>query len=253
MPDLATFQLAFANAVARGQTRGALESQPGFAVYRNTTPNALIEALRANYPVTAEIVGDEAFDELAFDFCGRRPPADPILLGYGEGFADYLDGQVWIGELPYLSGVARLERLCTEAHIAADGETLIAADLAALGAEGWMGLRLPLHPATRFIWLRTPAVTIWQAHRAEDGFERLEPQWRAEGALITRPAGAVEALPISAAEHRLLSGLRLGERAGEAAAALADVYPEADFPLLFLCLVNRGAFSKPPILRTRKD
>jgi hypothetical protein len=249
MPDLATFQLAFATAVGRGRSRGALESQPGFAVYRNTTPNALIDVLRANYPVTVQIVGDEAFDALAFEFACLHPPADPVLLGYGQAFADFIDGQPWIADLPYLSDVARLDRLFTESHRAAEAEALTACDLAALGAEGWMGLRLPLHPAARFLWLRSPAMTIWQAHRAERGFDRLAPEWRAEGALLTRPAGAVEAAQIDAAGHRLLFGLRLGERVGEAATALAKVYPEADFPLLFLSLLNRGAFAKPPQLQ----
>ena len=251
MPDLATFQLAFATAMTRGQARGALERQPGFAVYRNTTPSALIEALRGNYPITAEIVGEEAFDHLALDYCRRHPPANPVLLGYGADFADFLAAQSWMGELSYIPDVARLERLHGESHVAADAPQLTGADLAELGADAWMALRLPLHPATRFAWLRTPAVTIWQAHR--DGFERLEPQWRAEGALLTRPAGAVELLPISAPEHRLLFGLRLGERVREAASALADVYPEADFPLLFLCLVNRGAFARPQSLPAGKE
>ena len=248
MPDLATFQLAFANAVARGNSRGALESQPGFAVYRNTTPNALIDVLRANYPVTFRILGDEAFEELAFDYSRGHPPVDPVLLGYGDGFAGFLEGQPWIGELPYLAGVARLDRQFTEAHLAADAPVLAAADLAALGADGWMKLRLPLHPAARFLWERTPVMTIWQAHRADDEFETLAPEWRAEGALFTRPGGEVQALPIAAAEHRLLFGLRLGERVSETAAALADVYPEADFPLSFVNLVNRGAFARPPSL-----
>ena len=248
MPDLATFQLAFGAAVARGGSRGALESQPGFAVYRNTTPNALIDVLRGNYPVTARLVGEEAFGALAFDFADLHPPKDPVLLGYGDGFAAFLETQLWIDELPYLPGVARLDRLFTETHLAADAPALTAADLAALGVEGWMGLRLPLHPAARFLWERTPAMTIWQAHRGGDEFETLVPEWRAEGALFTRPGGAVEALPIGAPEHRLLFGLRLGERVGEAAAALADIYPEADFPLSFVNLVKSGAFARPPSL-----
>jgi hypothetical protein len=247
VPDLATFQLAFAHALVRGG-RSALEGQPGFAVYRNTSVNALIDVLRGNYPVTAAIVGSEAFDELAFDYARRQPPADPVLLGYGDGFAEHLESQIWIGELPYLGGVARLDRLHLEAQLAGDAPVLALADLAAIGADGWMKLRLPLHPAARFVWLRSPAMTIWIAHRAEDGFDRLAPEWRAEGTLFTRPGGAVEAAAIGAPEHRLLSGLRLGESVAEAAAATADLYPEADFASLFALLVNRGAFARPPQL-----
>ena len=158
MPELADFQLAFAAAIGR-TGGGALERQPGFAVYRNTTPNALIEALAAGYPVAACLVGDEAFAMHALDFARRRPPAHPVLLGYGAGFPHFLAGQPWIAEeLPYLPDVAEIERLRTEAHVAADSPALTLADLAAF--DQWSSLRLPLHPATRFAWLRTPALIL---------------------------------------------------------------------------------------------
>ena len=246
MPDLATFQLAFASAIPRRTRRGALERQPGFAVYRNTAATALIDALRGSYPVTAEIVGDEGFDALALDFALAHPPMSPVLLDYGAGFARFLESQPWTSELPYLAGVAELERLATEAHLAANAPTLATTDLARIGMDGLMALRLPLHPAARFAWLRTPAMTIWLAHRAPGGFDELAPEWRAEGGLITRPDDAVEACLIDAPAHRLLSGLRLGESVGQAARAVADIYPETDFPSLFAFLVNRGAFAKPP-------
>ena len=247
MSGLANFQLAFASAIGRRRGRGdPLESQPGFEVYRNTTPNALIETLRGHYPVTGEIVGDEAFEALAFDFARRHPPAGPILLRYGGGFADFLAGLPWIDELPYLPDVARIERLWTGAQLAADAPPLGMGDLAAIGADGWMALRLPLHPAARFAWLRTPAMTIWQAHRRDQGFETLAPEWRAEGALFTRPGGEVRSMPIGAPAHRLLFGLRLGETVREASAAVARVYPEADFPQLLADLVSSGAFALRP-------
>jgi hypothetical protein len=249
MSGLADFQLAFASAISRrGGRTDPLESQPGFAVYRNTTPDALIETLRANYPVTAEIVGGEAFEALAFDFGRRHPPADPILLRYGGGFADFLAAQRWIEELPYLPDVARLERLWTESHLAGDAAPLRMADLAALGTDGCMSLRLPLHPAARFAWLPTPAMTIWQAHRSEGGFDTLAPEWRGEGALFTRPDAEVRPMKIDAPAHRLLFGLRLGETFGEASAAVARVYPEANFPPLVTALVSSGAFALPPHL-----
>jgi hypothetical protein len=248
MPDLATFQLAFAGALSRTSRRGALERQPGLAVYRNNVAVGLIDALRAAYPVTAEILGGDAFDALAHDFARAHPPTGPVLLDYGAGFATFLSAQPWTSELPYLAGVAELERLATESHLAADLPPLALADLAALGVERWMALRLPLHPAARFAWLRTPAMTIWLAHRDSSGFESLAPEWRAEGALFTRPADAVHACLITAPAHRLLSGLRLGESVGQAARAVADIYPETDFPELFASLVSRGAFAKPLML-----
>lgn len=248
MPDLATFQLAFAAAMHGTRTRGTLEGQPGFAVYRNTTPVALIETLRANYPVVAKLLGDALFGETAFEFVSAHPATEPVLLGYGASFASFLSAQAWIEDLPYLPDVATIERLRTEAHSAADLPVLELADLAALATEQWQGLRLRPHPATRLAWLKTPALTIWRAHHETPDFETLAPEWRAEGVLVTRPEGVLQVREIDAPTHRMFFGLRLGETAGEAAAATASTYPEADIASAFATLVNAGALARPASL-----
>ena len=243
MSDLAHFQRDFVAAMHGAGRRRALERQAGFAVYRNNGPVALIGALRGNFPVAAEIIGDEGFEHVAHGFASAHPPRDPVLIGYGGGFADFLAGQPFASEIPYLADVACIERLRTEAHIAADAPALDFRDLARAGEEGWSELRLKLHPATRFDWLSTPALTIWQAHR--QGFETLAPEWRAEGVLVTRGADALEVQPISAPEHRMLFGLRISETIGQAATATAGVYPTADIAGIFAKLVNSGAFARP--------
>ena len=247
MPDLADFQLAFAAALGRDSSRGALERQPGFAVYRNTIAAGLIEVLAGTYPVVAELLGPEGFAATAHEFAIAAPPQSPVLLDYGAGFAAFLEAQPWTSELPYLAGVAELEWLRTEAHLAADAAPLAQRDLAGLGLDNLLALRLPLHPAARFAWLSTPAMTIWLAHQ-NGGFDTLAPEWRAEGALFTRPGDAVRAALIDAPTHRLLAGLRLGKSVGQAAAVLAALYPEVALDDLLFTLIDRGAFVKPPHL-----
>ena len=246
MPELADFQIAFAAAMSRPGRSGSLERQPGFDVYRNTSPAALIDVLSSAYPVTLSILGEEAFAYAAFGFVRAAPPRDPLLVGYGARFDEFLASLPFAVDLPYLRDVASIERLRTEAHIAADSPTLDFRDLARIGEGGWAGLRLPLHPATGFAWLTTPAVTIWRAHI--DGFETLEPEWRAEGVLVTRTPGGIEVEAISAPDHRMLSEFRLRENVGRAAAAAAALYPAADLAGIFAKLVNSGAFARPPFL-----
>jgi Putative DNA-binding domain len=249
VPDLATFQRAFAGAIGASGRRGRLERQPGFAVYRNTAPNALIGALAGNFPVTAQILGGALFDQAALAFIRAHPPKDAVLIDYGAGFADHLEAQDWLADLPYLPGVAAIERLCLEAQNAADAPLLGWAELEGIAPADWESLRLPLHPACRFVWLSVPALTIWQAHR--DGFETLEPEWRAEGALITRLEDNLLVQPIDAPTHRMLFGLLLRESAGQAAAATAATYPEADIASIFATLVNSGALAVPPSLERK--
>ncbi|MGQ0590807.1 MAG: HvfC/BufC family peptide modification chaperone [Sphingosinicella sp.] len=247
MPELADFQLAFAAALDRDTRRGALERQPGFAVYRNTIASGLIEVLAGTYPVVAELLGPEGFAAIADEFAITSPPQSPVLLDYGAGFATFLEGQPWTSELPYLAGVAELEWLRSESHLAADATPLTNHDLTCFGLDALLSLRLPLHPAACFAWLKTPAMTIWLAHQ-NGGFDTLAPEWRAEGALFTRPGDAVRAALIDAPTHRLLAGLRLGESVGQAAAALAALYPEVALDDLLFTLIDSGAFMKPPHL-----
>ena len=76
---LRAFQEAFAQALQIGamgdSTLAALTSQPGFAVYRNTVMKGCIDALAANYPAVARLVGDEWFRAAAAAFVQALPAA----------------------------------------------------------------------------------------------------------------------------------------------------------------------------------
>ena len=116
-PELLAFQREFAAALDQSAT-GAM------AVYRNTVLHGAVEALRANYPVVEQIVGPEMFGAVAVDYATDCPPRRPVLALYGGRFAEWLEEQPWIRDLPYLPDVARIERLHVECLMAADAESL---------------------------------------------------------------------------------------------------------------------------------
>lgn len=211
-------------------------------VYRNTVLNGCVEALRDNYPVVARLLGDEMFDRIAADHAAQCPPRQPVLALYGSGFAEWMEEQPWIDELGYVADVARIERLHIESLFAADAGPLKLCSLA--GGTDWNALELPLHPAARFDWFTTPAMSIWLAHRqAEIG--ELTFDWHAEGALFTRPSLEVQPVSIDRAAHRFLFAIRQGESVGAAAIATAELYPDTDMGPLFAFLVNAGVFAAP--------
>ena len=233
--DLLQFQRDFAASIDRSAA-GAL------AVYRNTVIHGAVEALRANYPVVEQILGDEMFERVAVDFATECPPRRPVLALYGARFAEWLEQQAWIGDLPYLSDVARVERLRVECLMAADAGPLAADDVRARQAAG---AALSLHPSVRFDWLQTPAMSIWLAHQQAVGSE-IAPEWRAEGALFVRPSPFVLHAPrIGPAAHRMLFGLRIGESVNAAIAAAERLYPDEDCRSVFAALVNLGLFAAP--------
>ena len=240
-PDLLEFQREFAAAIDR-PAAGAM------AVYRNTVLHGAVEALRANYPVTEQVVGSEMFAQVAVDYATECPPRRPVLALYGERFADWLETQPWIAELPYLADVARVERLHIECLMAADAQPLSARQVRAICRQD--DARLTLHPSVRFTWLQTPAMSIWLAHQR--GFEaEFAPDWVAEGPLFVRPEPFVtHALRIGRAAHRLLFGIRLGEIVSSAMTATERLYPDDDLTAIFASLVNVGVFAAPTSERT---
>jgi hypothetical protein len=234
-PDLATFQRRFV-ATIDAPAAGPL------AVYRNTVIHGAVEALRSNFPVVEQIIGEEMFEGIAAEFSAAHPPGSPVLALYGAQFAGWMQEQPWIGDLPYLADVARVERLHVECLMAADAEALVEPPNSQL--------KLALHPAVRFRWLQTPAMSIWLAHQPPAP-NIIEPEWKPEGALFARPSPFVMHTPrIGAAAHRILSGIRLGERIGQSLTAAARLYPGEDSHAVFASLINMGVFAAHPSERS---
>jgi len=235
-PELLEFQRDFIAALDR-------PSPGAMAVYRNTIFHGAVEALRANYPVVEQIIGQEMFEHVAVDFISASPPRSSVLALYGGGLADWLIRQEWIADLSYLPDVARVERLHVECLLAANYEPLPPERVreACRGPDG----TLQLHPATRFAWLSTPAMSIWLAHQRATPSE-IAPEWKAEGALFARPSPFVVHAPrIGPAAYRILSGIRLGETIGISSAAAACLYPGEDWAAVFASLINLGVFIAP--------
>ena len=238
--DLAAFQRDFAAAIDAPAT-GAM------AVYRNTVLHGAVEALRANYPVVEQILGSDMFGHAAVDFASEYPPGSPALALYGREFAEWLGRQCWADDLPYLGDVARVERLHTSCLFAADAEHL--------GIDRVRGIcrdpnaRVRLHPAVRFGWLATPAMSIWLAHQHSTP-ATIAPDWKAEGALFARPSPFTVHTPrIGRAAHRMLFGIRFGEPVSASIAAASQLYPGEDCTAVFASLAGLGVFAVPEVER----
>jgi hypothetical protein len=173
------------------------------------------------------------FTEVALDYRRESPPAGPVLTDYGAAFPAFLAGQPWTGELPYLADVARLDWLWLESFLAGGTETL--------PRPIEESSRIMVHPAARVAWLSSPALTIWQAHREPGGFDELEPDWREEGALFTRPDLQVRAQTIDRACHYLLLVSATSPCVDQCVTAVAEAYPQANVPELLQQCIAAGA------------
>ncbi|MDI3380710.1 DNA-binding domain-containing protein [Xenophilus aerolatus] len=250
MTALRCFEQAFVGALFADEAHGAHASgwaaQPGFAVYRNTVHKGCIDALEANFPAVARLVGRDWLRAAAARHLAEHPPRDPCLLHYGEGFAETL-AELAGDDLPYLAGVATIDRLWTASHTAADAPVLPHDALAALPPEALAALPLTPHPATR--WHASEALplhSIWSANRSGEAaalaaLATLE--WAGEGTLLTRPVAEVIWQPLPVGGCVFLDACARGERLDAAAAAALDARPDTDLAALLAQLLQAGTFT----------
>ncbi len=228
-----------------------LVAQPGFAVYRNTVQKGCIDALQANYPTVSRLVGDEWFRAAAAIYARANLPVQPSLLDYGADFAAFLAAFEPAAELPYLAGVARLDRCWTEAHVARDEIPVAAGRVAGFTAAELARVALHPHASARWAWFDdAPIFSIWARNRPADWIVNdaasLAPDlaWGAEGVLITRPRGAVLWTSLGKPGCAFLDACAAGGTLAAAATAAQDTDPRADLAALMALLLGAGAFGR---------
>lgn len=252
---LARFQDAFAHALFAPDAEpageiAALTAQPAFAVYRNTVMKGCIDALQANYPAVLRLVGEEWLRAAAAVYVREALPSDPTLLRYGADFADFLSRFAPAQELSYLPGVARLDRLWTEAHAALDEAALDPSAVARLGPDALASTVLHPHAAARWMWFNdSPIYTIWSRNRTDAAANVADIVWKAEGALLVRPQDAVEWIALDAAGCAFLDACAADGTLAAATEAALEVQGNADLARLMSTLLTAGAFSRMSVTK----
>lgn len=238
--DLATFQRDFAAAILSG-AESEFDRWPGFAVYRNNTTMSAIEALAGAYPTVRKILGEFGFRKLALDFFRSNPPTSPVLACYDERFTAHGDLQTLSARFPYLTDIARMDRMQIEAHLAHEPPEAAGLEATQIADAEWARIKAVLHPATRFCWFATPAPLAWLALRQNAIEDVVSPPRGQSGILLTRSFGAVEATVIERIEYLLLDGFALGQSVADAAIHAAGVQPQANIGAAFKRLLDSGA------------
>lgn len=255
MPSLADFQRNFVRALQsspnhslrrRMSAPGGAPLEQRFAVYRNNVYHSLTEALSAAFPVIRRLVGDEFFKITARTFLDREMPGRPTLIGYGEGFPEFLESFPPAQNLAYLGDVARLELAYLSAYHAADAEALSGEAFAQIPPEALETARITLHPALRLLTSPYPVFDIWQAN--QDGAAALGKPIKLSDAgqcgLCARPALSVLLSVLPEGEYAFLSALKAGASLGEAAGSAAEISQDFDLAGALARAFQLGLFAK---------
>lgn len=223
-----------------------IDSARRFDVHRNNVMVTLVDAMAVAFPVTQALVGEEFFAAMARERLRIDPPRSPIIVDYGDGFAEFIASYAPAACVPYLADMARLERLRGQAYHAADAPGLAAPDYAALLAtpERLAAARLRLLPACRWMSSRHAVRSLWAAHQHPDAERDVALAAvdvdAAEDVLVTRPHWEVRLVALPDGGIVWLEALRDGLSIGAALARAIEASPAARADLLFALLLQHG-------------
>lgn len=223
-------------------TSGTIALADRITVYRNNVMVALTDALRAQFPVSARLVGDEFFTAAARLFALNHLPENPVLIRWGDAFPDFLSTFEPAGSVPYLPDIARLEVAWNRAYHAAEAVSLYSGMNALLSADQVAEIQLIPHPSAQVLSSGYPIVSIWAAHQQE-GDVRPPASWSAEDVLVVRPDAQVLMYPLPTGSARFIAEIFGGASVGAAALDAIARSPQLDVPRTLLGLFQTGAIT----------
>ncbi len=197
----------------------AFDAAERLSIHRNNFLIGLGEALKANFPVTLQLVGNDFFGQAARRFVLSHPPQRPCLFEYGAAFPDYLRDLPQLAAMPYVAEMARFE-LARIAAYNAPTETCISADqLAGLDPERLDALPIRLARHVQIASVRAPVLELWTAHQQpEPDVAGIDMTPRSRALLICRPDRLLIVQELGQAAAQFLSAAHADTRLGIAAA-----------------------------------
>ncbi|PZM16875.1 DNA-binding domain-containing protein [Rhizobium tubonense] len=213
-----------------------------FRVYRNNVAVGLIGALASRFPMAEKIVGEEFFAAMAHEFIRLHPPRSPLLLNYGDEFADFVETFEPAESVGYLPDVIRLEAARGRAYHAADAAPLDTSAFASLPAERLPSLTFTLHPSASIVRSRHPAVTIWAMNVGEMTLTPIE-DWAGEDALIVRPQMTVLVQRLPPGGAAFLQALADGAELGTAMELATEEADDFDLSANLAGALHAGAIT----------
>ncbi len=153
-----------------GLLRADRDREPLLRIYQRAYSTRLVAALRDNFGVLPQVLGDDAFDALALAFLQAHPSQRPSIRWFGDRLPEFMARRDDLVPHPAITDLARMEWALRAAFDAADAEVLDAAALAGVAAQAWPTLVFTPLPSVQLMSLAWNVEPVWRA------LQDLEPQ-----------------------------------------------------------------------------
>ena len=177
-------QAALKHAIVRGEdtpvARGLLR------IYQQAYTARLAAALRDNFGVLPQVMGDDAFEALALAYIEAHPSQRPSIRWFGDRLPEFMAARDELVPHPALTDLARMEWALRGAFDAADATPLGASDLAQMPADDWPALVFTPLPSVQLIAMEWNVGPVWRALQGTEAPDLPEPEALTHTLLIWR-------------------------------------------------------------------
>jgi len=192
-----------------------------FGVYEHAYWGRLVESLGVDYPGLQALLGEAAFARLARPYVARHPSITPSIRWAGRLLPQFVATESPYAEDPWLADMARFDWALAHAFDAADAPAIGVAQLAAIPAEFWGGLKLTLHPTLDLFPVSTPVEVARPLLLADPAAGIDRSARRAGGLMAWRIGYDLKFRPLEPLEYEALGAIRAGASFGDICELLA--------------------------------
>lgn len=218
-----------------------------FSVYRNNVAHSLIEAMAANFPTVAHLLGEAAFPSIASEYIRAHPPKTPVLIHLGSDFAQFIEGFAAAQNMPYLADVARVEFAWLQSYHATDFPVLDAPTLGEIAPALLPSIMLTLHSGAWLLDSKWAAASLVACVHSNSDIEKIEVT-SSEAILITRPVLDVELRVLSKQSFEfhtsIVKGYSLEQASNRAYQNATPMDHEFDLTSEISRMLQYGAFGR---------
>jgi hypothetical protein len=196
-----------------------LNSAMRLQIYRHAYRARLVECLADDYAGVARGLGERAFEDVCQGYIEEHPSGSPSLNHFGRHFSAFCRTRTFAGAA-FFADLAALEWAIVEAIHAPASEPLTAADIAAIDADAWHGVKLLANPSLRVLELRYPTNDYLSS--IKDGSPAPVPSAAPEFIAVYRSKFGIRRVTLEAELARLVQQLAGGTCLGPALEQLAS-------------------------------
>lgn len=192
-----------------------------FRIYSNNIFSSLKNVLRDDFPVCYRILGEEKFNQAAFNFVRNFPPESGSLLQYGQKFPVFVAAM--FPEMPHVKEIAAIEWARKELYYTDDTCPLDTGLLASISEDQHDSLTFGFPNATMFMKSELSLKKLWEGANVAGGET---PAHSPSYLLMMRSRYQVYLYWLEADEHEFCSSLYGGETLGLAYQKASEINPE---------------------------